>query len=118
MVDYEERVRPSIKRAVALLEEISDLPDGQWDVSVYKKALLCRMELQYSIAVLKLATGFDSRRAVSSSTDPNAVLQNLKHTLEEPISERTLERLYQADLLLSRKILQIRRNLKARPKQP
>ncbi|MGC8936050.1 MAG: hypothetical protein ACP5KV_01630 [Candidatus Methanomethylicaceae archaeon] len=115
MVDYEERVRSSIKRAVALFEEIN-LPDGHWDVSAYKKALLCRMELQYSIALLKLATGFDPQRAVRSSTDPNTILQTLKHILKEPLSERTLEGLYQADLFLGRRILQIRRTLKAHPK--
>ncbi|MCX8182064.1 MAG: hypothetical protein N3D12_02985 [Candidatus Methanomethyliaceae archaeon] len=115
MIDQGEKIESSIRHALKLLEELSSLSEDQWDVTAYKKALLCRMEIQYSMAVMKLNTKTDDPpRAVGrSKIDVSTAIRLLKSLTQAPPSEKILEDLQQVDLFMGRTILAMRRRLKA-----
>ena len=96
---------------MALLEGLSRLKEDQWDISAYKKALLCRMEIQYSMAVMRLKTNDPRRTTARSKIDAHGAVQLLKSLLATPPSERTLDSLSQVDLFLGKVILLMRRRL-------
>ncbi|NHV60383.1 MAG: hypothetical protein HA492_03085 [Candidatus Verstraetearchaeota archaeon] len=111
MIDYGEKIEYSIRRALALLEGLSGLKEDQWDISAYKNALLCRMEIQYSMAVMRLKTNDPQRTTARSKIDAQGAIQLLKSLLAAPPPERTLDPLSQVDLFLGRVILSMRRRL-------
>ncbi|MBC7112787.1 MAG: hypothetical protein H5T34_01985 [Candidatus Methanomethyliales bacterium] len=111
MIDHGEKIEFSIRRALSLLERLSELKEDQWDISAYKNALLARMEIQYIMAVIRLKTNNSLRTTARSKINAHAAVQLLKSLLAAPISEKTLDSLSQVDLFLGRFILSMRRRL-------
>jgi len=111
MLNSKEKVESSIKRALSFLEDLSKIPEKSWDLSAYKHALLCRLEVQYSIAVIRITVCDPQMDLVLPKIDVTRAIQILKSLLEAPLSEKTLEGLHWVDQLLSQIILAMRRRL-------
>ncbi|MEM4657466.1 MAG: hypothetical protein QXX77_03460 [Candidatus Methanosuratincola sp.] len=114
MTDERERIESSIRRALSLLEDLSRLPEDLWDLTAYKKALLCRTEIQYSIAVMRLRTNDPPRPIGRSKIDAPTAVEVLRSSLKAPPSEINLRDLQMVDLYLGGIILAMRRRLRAK----
>lgn len=117
MKEYQDKVFPSIRYALNLMEEISSNLSGETcKISTYKKILLCRMETQYSIALLKLSIDpyyNPPKKRGDSKVEAGEIVQLLKSSLAAKSPEEALEALYQADSSLGKLIQIIRRKLRS-----
>ncbi|MGQ9759416.1 MAG: hypothetical protein ACUVQ5_02440 [Candidatus Methanomethylicaceae archaeon] len=117
MKEFADKISLSIKRALTLMEDLSNsLSEESCNISTYKKILLCRMEIQYSIALLRLTSRshFTPAKISSPSTlDVSRIVQLLTSSLEVESPEETLDSLYQVDSSLAELTRLIRRKIRS-----
>ena len=92
-----------------------DTESGIDQGAIYKKALLCRLEVQYSLVLLRRQAKAEAKRTKSCRIDPERLpfliteqLSKSAASLQDGKMDTALEELQAADSLLSRFISSLR----------